>query len=713
MNTSPRGSGTSESPSIAALLLVAVGLSLTAPGLGQIPVMLPSLSMGQPSAYSAHAEGVSMSPDGTFVATWLREGNLFGTLSRWPGSQYPLGPTSESSITRDASGRSVVVWREGEHIIWGRRFDASWTALGESFLVTASALVAVRSPHVASDRGGNFVVCWTAGPGEKVVARGFDSHGTPLGYEFVVNLSASGFESSAGIAMSPAGFVVTWSGNEPSGTGVFARRFDPSGVPVTGDIQVASMTPGYPGPGAPGVAMDAGGDFVVVWKDGSASLGRRFDAAGVPLGAVFPISAPGAPSDNPEVASDSAGNFLVVWNGDDAAAGYDILGRYFDATGSDVGAEFEIADYPPVEPDWFSAGFDPHPALADDGSFVVAWTGAVGYPNDQCCVYRYALGRRSGVRARGVWIPTGNGVLEPGESVVVGTAWSNDSSDDVPLAGTASAFSGPPGATYILGDATADYGTIPAGEGRNCSASGNCYGVSVSAPAVRPVRHWDARLQEALSIGVPKTWALHIGESFPDVPTGNPFYAFVETVFHNGVTAGCFGGGYCPGDPVTRAQMAVFLLKSRFGAAHVPPPCTGTIFTDVPCEGSPFDAWIEELSRLGITSGCGGSIGDTVLSQPQIVFCPKDTVTREQMAVLLLKTIEGSAYVPPACSGLFEDVPCTPGVGFADSIEELARRGITGGCSTTPSLYCPTAPNTRGQMAAFLTRTFGLVLYGG
>jgi S-layer homology domain len=166
------------------------------------------------------------------------------------------------------------------------------------------------------------------------------------------------------------------------------------------------------------------------------------------------------------------------------------------------------------------------------------------------------------------------------------------------------------------------------------------------------------------------------------------------------VTGGCAGGNYCPGDPVTRAQMAVFLLKSNFGSDHVPPPCTGTVFNDVPCTGGIFDPWIEELASLGITGGCGGGN-----------YCPANSVTRAQMAVFLLKTLETSAYVPPACVGVFDDVPCTPGTGFSDWIEDIYNRGITGGCSVVPPLYCPDNPNTRGQMAVFLDKTFLFFLY--
>jgi hypothetical protein len=78
------------------------------------------------------------------------------------------------------------------------------------------------------------------------------------------------------------------------------------------------------------------------------------------------------------------------------------------------------------------------------------------------------------------------------------------------------------------------------------------------------------------------------------------------------------------------------------------------------------------------------------------------------MAVFLLKAQHGSAYVPAACAGLFGDVAC-PSI-FADWIEQLAAEQITGGCGG--GNYCPSNPNTRGQMAVFLVKTFGLLLYG-
>ena len=178
---------------------------------------------------------------------------------------------------------------------------------------------------------------------------------------------------------------------------------------------------------------------------------------------------------------------------------------------------------------------------------------------------------------------------------------------------------------------------------------------------------------------------------FLDVPQSDPFHDYVEKIFRNGITAGCAAGSYCPQDSVTRAQMAVFLLKSEHGSVYLPPACTG-VFADVPCP-SLFADWIEQLAAEGITAGCGGDN-----------YCPSLPVTRAQMAVFLLKTKHGSAFVPPPCAGIFGDVPC-PSL-FADWIEQLAAEEITGGCGG--GNYCPDNPNTRAQMSVFLVKTFGM-----
>jgi len=182
---------------------------------------------------------------------------------------------------------------------------------------------------------------------------------------------------------------------------------------------------------------------------------------------------------------------------------------------------------------------------------------------------------------------------------------------------------------------------------------------------------------------------------FDDVPLSHPFYNVITNFALSGYTSGCSvtPSLYCPNDPVTRAQMAIFLNRGVKGQDFTPEPATGTVFDDVPI-GTFADAWIETFKELQITGGCS--------TNPPL-YCPDDPITRSQMAVFLLKVIHGSAYnAPPATGTAFADVSATDFA--ANWIEQLAKENITGGCGNGD--FCPNDAVTRGQMAAFLTRVF-------
>ncbi len=115
------------------------------------------------------------------------------------------------------------------------------------------------------------------------------------------------------------------------------------------------------------------------------------------------------------------------------------------------------------------------------------------------------------------------------------------------------------------------------------------------------------------------------GTMFADVPASLSTSAWIEQLANEGITSGCGGGNYCPNNSVTRAQMAIFLLRAEHGSAYTPPPATGTMFTDIPASLSTA-AWIEQLANEGITSGCSGGN-----------FCPNNPVTRASMAVFLVR----------------------------------------------------------------------------
>ncbi|MEA2600557.1 MAG: hypothetical protein QOF89_1549 [Acidobacteriota bacterium] len=183
--------------------------------------------------------------------------------------------------------------------------------------------------------------------------------------------------------------------------------------------------------------------------------------------------------------------------------------------------------------------------------------------------------------------------------------------------------------------------------------------------------------------------------TFADVPPTYFAYRFIEGLTSAGLANACGSGQYCPEQPATRAETAVFLITAEHGATYVPPPATGTRFTDVPAS-HPAAPWIERLAAEGITSGCGGG-----------QYCPDASLSRAEMAVLMLGAEHGPGYVPPPATGTrFTDVPA--GYWAAPWIEQLAAEGITGGCGG--GLYCPARTVTRGELSVFLTVAFRVPL---
>jgi hypothetical protein len=135
---------------------------------------------------------------------------------------------------------------------------------------------------------------------------------------------------------------------------------------------------------------------------------------------------------------------------------------------------------------------------------------------------------------------------------------------------------------------------------------------------------------------------------FVDVPKTDPFFEWVEALADQGITTGCSTNPpqFCPNSRITRGEIAVLLLRGLHGAEYQPSVTTG-IFIDVPIT-HPFVEWIEQLAREGVTSGCAAS-------PPQ--YCPEGSITRGQMAVFLLRARHGGTYDPPDPIGMFEDVP--------------------------------------------------------
>ena len=183
--------------------------------------------------------------------------------------------------------------------------------------------------------------------------------------------------------------------------------------------------------------------------------------------------------------------------------------------------------------------------------------------------------------------------------------------------------------------------------------------------------------------------------TFLDVPTDYWAWQYIEAIYAAGITSGCGNGNYCPTNNVTRAQMAIFLLRGIHGSYYTPPAATGTVFADVPADYWAA-SWVEQLALEGITGGCGNGN-----------YCPDAPITRAEMSIFLLRAKYGSAYVPPTATGtLFIDVPAD--YWAVDWVEQLYNEGVARGCGN--GNFCPDIQMTRDQMAVFLQKLFGFPL---
>src|SRR5690606_10206847 len=190
---------------------------------------------------------------------------------------------------------------------------------------------------------------------------------------------------------------------------------------------------------------------------------------------------------------------------------------------------------------------------------------------------------------------------------------------------------------------------------------------------------------------------------FADVDADHPFAAEIAWMAATGITRGCGSDGeealYCPEEHVTRAQLAAFLRRAwnLWTAGENTTPAAAKVaalaggFPDVGT-GHLFAADIAWMADAGITRGCNPPRNDR--------FCPDDPVTRGQAAAFLNRTLG-----LPAGTAEYADVDDSH-VFWAD-IAAIGTAGLSRGCGTSDAgtpLYCPEAPLTRGQMAAYLHR---------
>ena len=178
---------------------------------------------------------------------------------------------------------------------------------------------------IARDHAGNYVIVWSSnsqdGSGWGVYARRFDATGQPLSGEFRVNTVTSDNQQWASVAADRDGnFVVTWTSTNQDGTGqsIYARRYSAAGVALGGEFLVNTTASGIQKNST--ISMNSAGQFVIAWQgegpgDTSGVFFRRYAANGTAIDTTDKRANPSASGTqiNPGVAIDNSGNIVVLW----------------------------------------------------------------------------------------------------------------------------------------------------------------------------------------------------------------------------------------------------------------------------------------------------------------------------------------------------------------------------------------------------------------
>jgi hypothetical protein len=107
---------------------------------------------------------------------------------------------------------------------------------------------------------------------------------------------------------------------------------------------------------------------------------------------------------------------------------------------------------------------------------------------------------------------------------------------------------------------------------------------------------------------------------------------WAEALLSVGLTSGCSASPlkYCPWVQLPREQIVIFGLKLKYGDEYLPPPATGTVFSDLTDKNYYATAWAEKAYVDGLIQACGMSGGKPT-------FCPKQLVTRGLAAYVIVR----------------------------------------------------------------------------
>lgn len=268
---------------------------------------------------------------------------------------------SSPSITGLSGGGFVVTWHSAGQDgsgsgVYARQYDSEGEVLGDEFLVNTTVENNQSESSVFSLADGKYVVLWTSdsqdGSGKGVYGQMYAADGTVSGGELAVNTTTENDQKTGtGIGLADGGFVTVWAsdGHDGGGDGIYGQRYDSSGTAIGNEFLVNTYTTANQE--KPSVVSLADGGFAVIWEsygqDGSLEgvYGQLYDGSGNTVADEFLINTTTAgDQDDPDLASLHDLGFVTVWEGETSdRSSLDVYGQVFTADMTEY-AGYSISD---------------------------------------------------------------------------------------------------------------------------------------------------------------------------------------------------------------------------------------------------------------------------------------------------------------------------------------------------------------------------------
>ncbi|MEH2081064.1 MAG: putative Ig domain-containing protein [Nostoc sp.] len=342
---------------------------------------------------------VAMDADGDFIISWESSGQdgsgsgiyaqRYNSAGVAVGDEFQvntntIGNQLNPTVAINATGDFVISWQSQDASgsgIYAQRYKSSGVAIGGEFQVNTSTNNNQVNPTIAMDADGDLVISWTSygqdGSGDGIYAQRYNNAGVAQGGEFQVNTHADNFQYNPTVAMDADGdFVISWTSynQDGYGNGIYAQRYNHAGQAQGGEFQVNSDID-YDQTNST-IAIDADGDFVISWQSynyidgyGFEIYAQRYNSFGVAQGSNFKVNTKKDKDQvNPTVAIDTGGDFVISWQsyGQDRSS-KEIYAQRYNSAGVAIGSEFQ------VNTNTDNDQVNPTVAVDTYGNFVISW----------------------------------------------------------------------------------------------------------------------------------------------------------------------------------------------------------------------------------------------------------------------------------------------------------------------------------------------------